>query len=328
LDASGYRLGWYACVSLVLLRVAVGWHCLYEGLWKIESRRDGAKPFSAEGYIANSSGPLRSWFRAQLDDPDGLERLDPPGAVRRWERTVAEFDRRYHLTTEQLDSARAKIRELEIAKDNYFNGTSIAKRVSAYRDEIEKVVEDERGQPMFVRDHSQDRRKDLAKARDELVGPIDGWTKSLRDHITAELAPEQLEQASQERLTGLSEWLHLPFPLEWPQNKIERINIVTMLGLTVCGGLLVIGLFSRLAALGAAAMIAAFYACNPAPPLGSAVPGDPGHYMYVNKELIECLAALALATIPTGRWLGVDALIHGVTRWLGSRLRRNKPQYS
>jgi hypothetical protein len=42
------------------------------------------------------------------------------------------------------------------------------------------------------------------------------------------------------------------------------------------------------------------------------MPGDPGHYLYVNKELVECLAALVLATIPTGRWLGLDALIRGL----------------
>ncbi len=34
-----------------------------------------------------------------------------------------------------------------------------------------------------------------------------------------------------------------------------------------------------------------------------------GHYFYVNKNLIEMLALLALATTCSGRWLGLDGLI-------------------
>ena len=33
--------------------------------------------------------------------------------------------------------------------------------------------------------------------------------------------------------------------------------------------------------------------------------------MFINKNVIECLALLALASMPTGRWMGLDALIQG-----------------
>ena len=36
-----------------------------------------------------------------------------------------------------------------------------------------------------------------------------------------------------------------------------------------------------------------------------------GHYLYVNKNLIEMLACLALASTPNGLWLGLDALLFG-----------------
>ena len=311
-------------MALALLRIGIGWHCLYEGLWKIESRRDsrdGAKPFSAEGYIANSSGPLRQWFRSQLDDPNGLDRLSDTGIVHRWELIIADFDKRYHLADDQKQDARVKLHELEVAKEAYLNDPTIQVKLSTYRDEVERAKVDEVGNPKFLREHAKERLKNMAKTRDELLGPIDGWTKTLRDYLTGELSPEQVERASQERLSGLAGWLHLPFKLEWPDQHIEQLNMVTMLGLTACGGLLLIGLLSRLAALGAAAFIAAFYACNPAPPLGAGLPGDPGHYLYVNKEL----AALTLATIPTGRWLGLDGLIHGLTRPIARRFSRSKP---
>ena len=34
-----------------------------------------------------------------------------------------------------------------------------------------------------------------------------------------------------------------------------------------------------------------------------------GHYLYVSKNLIEMIACLALVFIPTGRWVGLDALL-------------------
>ena len=296
----------------MLLRVAVGWHFLYEGLWKIDSHRKGINKWSAEGYLANSSGPFRAWFRSHLDDPDGLERLEPAGAVGRWEQALAEMDRRYRLNDDQQTSAQTKIRELEQGKEAFFGGPATKAKLAAYREEIQQIIADESGEPKFVREHAKDRRKELARVRDALLATVDGWTKTLREHATAELTPEQIARDSTERLGGLAGWLGLPFKLEWPERQIDQDNLVTMLGLTICGGLLVLGLFSRLAALGAAVLVGMFYVCNPAPPLGGDLPGDPGHYLYVNKEMIECFAALVLATIPSGRWLGLDALIRGL----------------
>ena len=34
-----------------------------------------------------------------------------------------------------------------------------------------------------------------------------------------------------------------------------------------------------------------------------------GHYFIVNKNLIEMLACLAIASLPTGQWVGLDALL-------------------
>jgi hypothetical protein len=41
------------------------------------------------------------------------------------------------------------------------------------------------------------------------------------------------------------------------------------------------------------------------------VPEAPGpeHSLFINKNMIEVVACLALATLPTGRWIGVDAFV-------------------
>jgi hypothetical protein len=34
-----------------------------------------------------------------------------------------------------------------------------------------------------------------------------------------------------------------------------------------------------------------------------------GNYVFINKNCIELFALLALATTPSGKWFGIDALI-------------------
>jgi hypothetical protein len=38
-------------------------------------------------------------------------------------------------------------------------------------------------------------------------------------------------------------------------------------------------------------------------------PKAEGNYLFVNKNVIEMLALLVLATLPTGRWFGFDAIL-------------------
>jgi hypothetical protein len=45
-------------------------------------------------------------------------------------------------------------------------------------------------------------------------------------------------------------------------------------------------------------------------------PLSEGHYLVVSKNLVELLACLAIACLPTGHWIGLDALLFG---WLRRR---------
>ncbi len=68
------------------------------------------------------------------------------------------------------------------------------------------------------------------------------------------------------------------------------------------------GLFSRLSALCAAGLLLLFYLPMPPWPGVREAPG-PEHSLFINKNAIEFIACLALAALPTGRWVGIDALI-------------------
>ncbi len=71
-------LGTFAILSLVLLRLVIGWHFFREGSQKVVyDRHDGElrMVFSAEGFLTQAKGPLASWFHAQAPDDHGYRQL-------------------------------------------------------------------------------------------------------------------------------------------------------------------------------------------------------------------------------------------------------------
>jgi hypothetical protein len=60
--------------GLVVLRLVIGWHFLFEGIEKLESWHkgptEGQPIWSAEGYLREAQGPLAWWFRQQAGDLD------------------------------------------------------------------------------------------------------------------------------------------------------------------------------------------------------------------------------------------------------------------
>jgi len=63
--------------------------------------------------------------------------------------------------------------------------------------------------------------------------------------------------------------------------------------LIVIGGLLMLGLFTPVAAVAAAAQLAMFYFASPPWP-GMPAASMAGHYLYVDRNLIELVAVLAV----------------------------------
>ena len=53
------------------LRLCLGCHFLYEGVWKIEHRDQ----FTAEPFLSQAKGPLAGFFYAMIPDVDGRQRL-------------------------------------------------------------------------------------------------------------------------------------------------------------------------------------------------------------------------------------------------------------
>ena len=59
---------------LAILRLALGWHFLYEGVWKI--RHPDLFLGETEGFLSGARGPVAGLFYAMLPDIDGRQRLE------------------------------------------------------------------------------------------------------------------------------------------------------------------------------------------------------------------------------------------------------------
>jgi len=97
-------------------------------------------------------------------------------------------------------------------------------------------------------------------------------------------------------------------------NLLDNANLITMWGLAIVGILLILGLFTRLASLAGIGFILLFYLCNP-PFIGYfySIPTE-GSYLIVNKNLVELGALLVILTSGTGRFAGLDRILHAVFR--------------
>ena len=151
-------------------------------------------------------------------------------------------------------------------------------------------------------------KAEAATMRKSLLADLDKKTADLKASLEAVLTPEQTQNAK---------------PSIPPLPALYWIDGVTAWGLTVIGGCLLIGLLSRLNCVLAAGFLLMTYFASPPFPWLPTPPNNEGNYLFVNKNVIEMFALLALATTASGRWFGVDALIHWT---FGALFGRKKPQ--
>ena len=81
-------------ILLVVLRMSIGWHLFYEGLWKLNTQKT-ASPWTAKGYLENATGPMRTTFRKMTGDPNGYLWLDYDAVSAKWDRWAERFAAHY-----------------------------------------------------------------------------------------------------------------------------------------------------------------------------------------------------------------------------------------
>lgn len=110
-----------------------------------------------------------------------------------------------------------------------------------------------------------------------------------------------LEQA-QWIMAGVADWMSSN------PGVLAAVDLLNTWGLIAIGLGLILGLFTRIAALAGALLLALYYLFNP-PLIGLTTMGPmEGNYLIVNKNLIEAVMLLLLATSPAARLYGLDSL--------------------
>ena len=377
-------------IALIVLRIAIGWHFLYEGVskWSIEPWQ---RPFSSEPYLQASIGPFRGAFRGMISDKDGLARLKKESIEAAIDWRHGEILEHYSGVKPFTDAQKSKLKataaDLKASLVARFDDPDFLSRLS----EQEKKLNDAEDQ-LIDASLTAEQRAAAQKARDEArkaiakaVGrPATLWDKSLsREDLHNVVVQAGEESRFRQRVADYqlmlarvkedASLLHAPFTSErlnsdrakLAKTRMELLAIaaaplaeldaaaqkladidqmragplgnlpsqtwlldwMTAWGLTAIGLGLIFGLFTRTASLAAAAFLAMFYLAMPPWP-GVPEPGlTEGHYFLVNKNLIEMIAVLALASLPTGHWFGLDPWVERhVTgplrrRWRGEKAR-------
>lgn len=291
------RLSLAAVVFLVVLRLSIGWQFLYEGLWK-QHAAHSRDPWTAAGYLKNAKGPFRTTFRNMVDDPYDIQKLSLSSVQEHWQKWRQLFESHFKLDARQKAELDALVnKQTELLKE-YFASPEITHKtlgdIELYKRAIENYETKLRAvKQNFQQEHMDKTWSEIEAQRKKLTGPVDDLTADLL------LGSEKLLNLDQIRLG----------PSPQPASKIDSINYKTIWTLTILGFLLIVGLFTRTAAIGAAVMLMMFYLVLPPWPGVPEAPG-PEHSLIVNKNFIEAMACLALACMPSGRWFGLDALIH------------------
>lgn len=338
---------------LVLLRFAIGWHILFEGLDKIQSVNVGVtetnRPWTSRAYLREATGPVAAYFQKQAGDTDeealaileirplkpGEDSAKVPANQRissvldqAWNEYFQRFAEHYQLEGAQRKLAEGKlvqakeqavrwllgesgIREVERS----FSPTATVKitetpaqRLQDYRQrvsELRNILNDKLY--AFGRDvekrHLAALKADVNRMRSELLADLE---KPMRETLQSVLTDEQKKMAP------------IPLPVAghwWEQGRLAWIDAITRYGLTAVGACLLLGLFTRSACLAGAAFLLMFYLAMPALPWLPESPRAEGHYVFVNKNIIEMLALLALATTRSGCWAGLDGLFYCMAPW-------------
>jgi uncharacterized membrane protein YphA (DoxX/SURF4 family) len=316
-----------------------------------ELPHDTKKPFSSEGFFREGTGPVAKLFRAKVGDTDdmALARMtirgdannpQMPGALEQdWDGYFTRFVNHYQLDADQQQRAKAALdQEKEQTakwfvvrpgtvqwvlsglwndvdrpatfKRNYTDGTydvnlTISERVDEYRRKVQEYRDLQQGRRYSLgKDVDKAERgpvrAQVAALRNELQKLVDGRTEQMKKSLAdaAKLADEQKARG--------------PVPDAPKHWLIRYLDATTPWLLMVVGIGLLFGLFSRTSALLGALFLLMTILTWPALPWLPAPPNSEGNYLIISKNVIEMLALLMLACIPSGQWFGVDALLQAL----------------
>jgi uncharacterized membrane protein YphA (DoxX/SURF4 family) len=271
----------------------------------------------------------------------------PPALDQDWDEYLQRFANHYKLDDSQRQEAKGKLDQSkeravrwllglegtkEVENNDFPTATykvkeTPAQRIAGYKDKVQEIrrVEDKE-LPAFLKDVYKQKLRTLkaeaAHMRAELLADLN---RLVQEDLESVLTPEQkrLGPVKDEGPTSPADWAAARAEAAMGRGesvppvppRVAWVDWAVPWGLVVIGACLLLGLLSRPASfLGAVFLLMLYLAMPPWPWLPENLRVE-GHYLFVNKNLIEMLALLVLATVPTGRWFGLDGLLQFLNPW-------------
>jgi uncharacterized membrane protein YphA (DoxX/SURF4 family) len=318
---------------LVLLRLAIGWHFLIEGLDKIQN-----ETWSSEAYLRESVGPLAPAFRNLAGDrlvdklSVGEDRSFPAALAVDWDVYFQRYKEHYSLDDKQIELAEIAFKQQKQKAVEYLAKTkrpiampspqppsvpvemTVPERIAELKKREERVRQIEEQELPAASEREQAEtfaklraakgsaaaaraslRADLAAVNQALAGALTHGAVLTSEQVTLDpIQPSYFVPG----LDNIGDW-----------SLLDWSDFLVKWGLVVVGGLLLLGLLTRTACVAGALYLLLFFLAMPPLPGYPESPRAEGHYLFINKNIIEMLALLALATTRSGRWAGLDGLL-------------------
>ncbi|MDO4550966.1 MAG: DoxX family protein [Planctomycetia bacterium] len=368
-------------IALVVLRVTIGWHFLYEGVWKL----DNADKFSALPFLTQAKGPFAEMFYAMSPDLNGKERLktenrqviwwvpkgfktevqkneNPPYVKTEWklekmprvpqdvsENALPEMITVYPAYFDPTDEiysfiltkfipseyasqlaaedvplpdtstvkclSKEQLKQLRTAWGRYVISIMELQKeggaeMEAYLASLKRLEEAKKG---GNNGPTQQKRlwDDMMKLRVEantFLNELNMYSSTFINEVNDILTPEQ--RAAENLPDFVVTTDRLPYGVNLPfigRSWTKFLDFSVSWALTLIGACLILGLCSRLAALGGGCfMLMILMTQPPWPSIYPPFHPEVGHAMIVDKNFIEMVSIFMLATLPVGRWGGLD----------------------
>ena len=280
--------------ALAFLRIVLGLHFFLEGLSHL---RD--PDWSSAGFRKAAVGPLAETYRSllpQTGDWSGTlgaaDTRPVDEAAKAWQESVVASWRKLldaRMKALPLDAAAkaASEQDLEAAREELAAYVAdIADDLGDYRLQVVRLAAMERKPGATQIPFERER---VAQKRKELAGQTGGWMAG------AAAIGRKLEGRWDDRLPGDAERNRvaaaLPRSTLWQGDRFVSWSLLTI------GACLVVGLFVKFNAMGAACFLATVVAAQP-----FWVTGAQATY----NQWVELAALLAVAALPKGGWSGLD----------------------
>ena len=338
------KIGTCAVVMIVVLRIAIGWHFFYEGLHKFNPRHE----FSAKGFLGVAKGPAAPLFYEFLPDIDGLARLkievvtwkDDKGKESKY-KTFIEYENawnkywdryygnvnKYHFENEK--DKESLLKEANAIFNRYLDSlhkgaADMEGDINAYRDSLARFQEMKRNSPndaSFEQKRRWDAMMGYRQEAERWVKTLTEMSKSLESDLMRLVEPSRAGETG--NIVVRPELAMIPntFVPEAISRKNLGVKQMTLLdlgvtyALTAIGLCMMLGFCNRLACLGGAGFLfSVFLTTWPVPGVYPLIPDVVGHFMFVSKDIVEMIAMIFLATIPAGRWGGLDFFLYRICK--------------